>query len=68
MQQRSTCLSGSAFDVAEANVLYKLFVNLLKGAQIGVPVWKYMDIIVESSCHNACSNKHLVPELATDSI
>lgn len=51
VQPRSTCLSGSAFDVvAEANVLYKLFLNLLQGAQIGVPIWKYMDITVERSC------------------
>lgn len=51
MQPSSTCCSGSAFDVvAEASVLYKLFVSLLKGAQIGVPIWKYMEITVESSC------------------
>lgn len=39
VQQRSTCFTGSAFGVvAEASVLYKLFVSLLKGAQIGVEI------------------------------
>lgn len=60
MQQRSTCLSGSAFDVvAEANVLYKLFVSLLKGAQIGVPIWKYTGITAKVVVKNSEYTTHV---------